>query len=136
MAANRPWGVHTIDNIYGPDTLGGLPDGRWVAAVGLPYQGTFFERIRAAWWIVTGRAQAMIWPEPGDIERALHGETHNIATWRGDRAEDLERALGNLLMLNAVRDAAEKIAPLWLQDADAVFAASKRFNKVDNEPDS
>ena len=62
---NRPWGVHTIRNIYDPNCDAGLPDGRWVAAVAEPYTEN---RIVAAWWVLTGRAYALIWPKAGDLE--------------------------------------------------------------------
>src|SRR5574337_1715097 len=61
----RPWGVHCIGDIYHPDAQAGLPDGRWVAAVSEPYTGN---RLQAAWWILTGRAFAMLWPKAGDLE--------------------------------------------------------------------
>ena len=65
---NRPWGVHTISSMYGAGIQAGLPDGRWVAAVAEPYTAN---RVVAAWWVLTGRAYAMIWPKAGDLERAL-----------------------------------------------------------------
>jgi len=60
-----PWGIHTIADIYHPDAQAGLPDGRYVAAVCEPYTGN---RVTAAWWVLTGRAYAMRWPRPGDLE--------------------------------------------------------------------
>lgn len=60
----RPWGVHVIGDIYHPD-VGGLPDGRYVAAVAEPYCSN---RLVAAWWVLTGRAYALVWPQPGDLE--------------------------------------------------------------------
>lgn len=71
---SRPWGVHAVSSIYHPQVSAGLPDGRVVAAVGEPYHGTLLERIRAAWWVVSGRAYAVVWPDSGDIERALRGD--------------------------------------------------------------
>jgi hypothetical protein len=63
-----PWGVHHIGSVYSEGAQAGLPDGRWAMAVAEPYDGN---RIVAAWWVLTGRAYAMIWPKPGDLERAL-----------------------------------------------------------------
>lgn len=60
-----PWGVHRISDIYHPDVGAGMPDGRYVAAVCEPYDGN---RLKAAWWILTGRAYAFLWPKPGDLE--------------------------------------------------------------------
>lgn len=65
MRRKIPWGVHRIGNIYASNVSAGLPDGRWVRAVQLPYDGN---RLQAAWWVLTGRAYAFIWPEAGDLE--------------------------------------------------------------------
>lgn len=68
MSKNLPWGINVIGSIYHPDAGAGLPDGRWVQAVGEPYPCNWIEAIRAAWWVLTGRAHAVVWPEPGDLE--------------------------------------------------------------------
>jgi hypothetical protein len=68
---NRPWGVETIGDIYNPNCQAGLPDGRWVAAVAEPYATNWIERLRAAWWVVTGRAVAFVWPKAGDLEETF-----------------------------------------------------------------
>jgi hypothetical protein len=68
---SRPWGVHAISSIYDPHIQAGLPDGRWVAAVAVPYPCNAIERIRAAWWVLTGKAHAFVWPEPGDLEAQM-----------------------------------------------------------------
>lgn len=68
---SRPYGVHTIANIYSESALAGMPDGGWAQAVCLPYHGTLLERVRAAWWVLTGRAYALQWPEPGDLETVM-----------------------------------------------------------------
>lgn len=64
----RPWGVHAISDIYSAGCQAGLPDGSYVAAVAVPYTGN---RIVAAWWVLTGRAFALKWPKPADLERTL-----------------------------------------------------------------
>jgi hypothetical protein len=70
MKTKRPWGVHVIGDLVAPPGVqAGLPGGRWVRAVPEPYSGN---RIVAAWWVLTGRAHAVVWPEPGDLERAIH----------------------------------------------------------------
>jgi hypothetical protein len=61
----RPWGVHILGDLYHPDVSTGLRDGRRVAAVAQPYSGN---RLRAAWWVLTGRAYAFLWPKAGDLE--------------------------------------------------------------------
>lgn len=67
----RPWGIEAISDMYGPGVHAGLPDGRWVIAVAEPYWTNPFERARAAWWVLTGRAVAFVWPKAGDLESAL-----------------------------------------------------------------
>lgn len=39
-----------------------LPDGRWVPARGTGYASVLY-RIRAAWLVFTGRADALIWEQ-------------------------------------------------------------------------
>lgn len=46
----------------------GLPDGRWVKAVHEPPP---FNRIKAAWAVLTGRAYAIQWPKNGEFEQAM-----------------------------------------------------------------
>jgi hypothetical protein len=66
---NIPWGVHTIRDIFGSTGCSaGLPGGRVVRAIPEPYSGN---RLVAAWWVLTGRAYALIWPKHGDLEVAL-----------------------------------------------------------------
>lgn len=66
--SNLPWGIHTIRDIYASDVKASNPVFRWAYAVGRPYYGN---RIVAAWWVLTGRAYALRWPEPGELEAAL-----------------------------------------------------------------
>lgn len=39
----------------------GLPDGRWVPARALGF-ASLRQRVRAAWLVFTGRADALVWP--------------------------------------------------------------------------
>ena len=39
----------------------GLPDGRWVPSRPLPFAGGF-RRFKAAWLVLTGKADALTWP--------------------------------------------------------------------------
>lgn len=64
---SRPYGIHTLSNMIGPGSAT-TPKGR---AVPLPYPG---RRLLKAWWVLTGRAEAVIWPEPGDLEAAIWKE--------------------------------------------------------------
>lgn len=69
-----PFGVHTIGSIYRHGVQASLPryhpqqPERWGLAVAEPYTGN---RLVAAWWVLTGRAHALRWPEPGDLEAAI-----------------------------------------------------------------
>jgi len=69
--STRPWGVHVIADIYSPNVGAGLPDGRWVLAAAEPYAPTLRSRFAAAWWVFTGRAHALVWPRPGDLEARM-----------------------------------------------------------------
>jgi len=80
MSEQIPWGINTIGCIYHPDVQAGLPDGRWVAAVSTPYPCNLSERVRAAWWILTGRAHAFIWPKAGDLEAIWARENPTLRT--------------------------------------------------------
>lgn len=74
-----PWGIHTIRDIVGASgCAAGLPDGRYVRAIPEPYTGN---RLMAAWWVLTGRAHAIIWPKAGDLEDALAPDR----IWTGSR---------------------------------------------------
>jgi hypothetical protein len=69
MTNRRPWGIHTIMDMVGDGNTTVTENGvAWVRAVPLPYYG---RRILKAWWVLTGRAEAVVWPEPGDLEDAL-----------------------------------------------------------------
>lgn len=69
----RPWGIQAIQDMYSEGVDAGLPDGRYVAAVAEPYSLNVIERVRAAWWVLTGRAHAMVWPKAGDLESVRRG---------------------------------------------------------------
>lgn len=64
---NRPFWLHTIHDMVGPPDAQ-TPYGR---AVPKPYPTTFFQRIAAAWWVLTGRAHVVRWPLPGEAEAAF-----------------------------------------------------------------
>lgn len=64
------WGIHRLSDMIGTDdnssTAFGLEG--YFRAVPLPYCGA---RLRAAWYVLTGKAYAVRWPEPGELESAL-----------------------------------------------------------------
>ena len=70
----RPWGINVIGDMF-PFTVWTTAPGHGglVRAVAVPYPTTIFERVHAAWWVLTGRAHAVLWPEPGDLEECLPG---------------------------------------------------------------
>jgi hypothetical protein len=63
---NLPWYIHTLSRIYSPHAQALTPNG-WAQAVAQPYTAG---RLKAAWWVLTGRAYAFQWPEPGELELA------------------------------------------------------------------
>lgn len=73
---SEPFYIHRIDSIYhaGVSTTALLPTDHGtlknaaVRAVGEPYRAG---NIKAAWWVLTGRAFAFKWPKAGDLEKAL-----------------------------------------------------------------
>jgi len=68
-----PWGINTIASMIGGPGIQSSRDGLiWSAAVPVPYHKNWYETIRAAWWVLTGKAEAVIWPKAGELEvRAL-----------------------------------------------------------------
>lgn len=71
----RPWGVSTIRDIYSSGVHVEKSDDSWPLAVAMRYPHTIKSRIQAAWWVLTGRAEAMTWPAPGDLESAIGRST-------------------------------------------------------------
>jgi hypothetical protein len=70
MTAALPWHIHAIGQIYSPHVRNRMPDGTIPLAVAEPYPATALERMRAGWAVMTGKAVAFAWPQPGDLERA------------------------------------------------------------------
>lgn len=60
----KPFGIHTIHDMIGSADAY-TQRGR---AVPLPYSGNTLIKL---WWVLTGKAEAVIWPKPGDLETAL-----------------------------------------------------------------
>jgi hypothetical protein len=59
------------DMIGSKDDGARMPDGRCVRAVPLPWDYRVRFNPRDAWAVLWGRAHAVKWPEPGELERAL-----------------------------------------------------------------
>lgn len=66
--------IHQLrDMVSGPGAQAGLPNGRWVRAVPLPFYGGLFDRCQDALAVIRGTAYAVRWPEAGELEDALGG---------------------------------------------------------------
>lgn len=63
-----PWCIHSIRYIYSPDVMASVDGTKYAHAVCEPYTAG---RLKAAWWVLTGRAFAFEWPKPGDLEAAI-----------------------------------------------------------------
>jgi hypothetical protein len=72
--------IHTVGDIWSSSCRAGLPDGTWPYAVAEPYTAG---RLKAAWWVLTGRAYAFQWPKPGDVEQALGQPAYRPPTASG-----------------------------------------------------
>lgn len=72
-----PWCIHRLCSIYSQRCMSSVDGKLYVFAVAEPYTA---DRLRAAWWVLTGKAYAFEWPKAGDLEAAI-----GIPLW--DRAK-------------------------------------------------
>jgi hypothetical protein len=63
-----PWFIHSIRGIYSSSCMAEVEGGKYAFAVCEPYTAG---RLKAAWWVLTGRAYAFEWPKAGDLEAAI-----------------------------------------------------------------
>ena len=63
--------IHRLMNIGYDRSCSTRTDTGWMMAVPLPFYGGLFDRMRDAWAVLTGRAYAFHWPQPGEYERAV-----------------------------------------------------------------
>lgn len=64
--------IHKIGNMIGSSDISSSSDGKhWFRAVPSPFYDGLFGRIRNAWYVVRGKAYAVEWPKPGDLEKLL-----------------------------------------------------------------
>lgn len=65
------WPVHRLADMIGSPEVQSTAIGLkgYFRAVPSPCRG---KRIKAAWAVLTGKAYAVKWPEPGDLEMALN----------------------------------------------------------------
>ncbi len=67
-----PWGINRLRDMIGTSDCGAaMPDGKYVRAVPEPYYTAGYERLRATWWVLTGKAHAVVWPKSGELEAVL-----------------------------------------------------------------
>lgn len=72
---SRPWGINALANMISGPGLESSRDGvLWERAVPVPYRKNWRETIRAAWWVVTGKAEAVVWPDAGEYDRLIAEE--------------------------------------------------------------
>jgi hypothetical protein len=69
--------VFQLKDMYSAHVQAGLPDGRYVTAVAVPFEGGLFFRARAAWQVLTGRAYAFQWPMHGELEDCFKKESRS-----------------------------------------------------------
>lgn len=69
------WGVHRLRDMIGSGGVEVCVDGKVFRAVPEPYAG---RRLYAAWRVLIGKAYAVQWPEPGDLERAVTGKKAGV----------------------------------------------------------
>ncbi len=65
-----------IRHLIGPKDVqalmcNGPVTGPWVRAVPIPLTGGLLARLSDAWAVLRGRAHAVAWPKPGELEEAL-----------------------------------------------------------------
>ncbi len=118
------WGVHRIGSIYSPHCESGMPDGRWALAVASPFWGS---RIRAAWEVFRGRAHALRWPVPGELEEAIYdGCCYGGGVGEAERRKRFEALSADLPALD------EGELPTWTERDIALLraAGAVRFNEL------
>lgn len=70
--SQRPWGVNCLGSMISSNVYT-EHHGRMVHAVPVAYHKNWLQAVRAAYWVMTGRAEAVVWPQPGELENALSG---------------------------------------------------------------
>jgi hypothetical protein len=63
--------IYTLRDLWMTGVSTGLPDGRWVRAIPLPYYGGY---LQGAWSVLTGRAVALRYPVAGELEDVLRDD--------------------------------------------------------------
>jgi hypothetical protein len=63
-----PWCIHSLGRIYNPSVHQQVEGTKWALGVAEPYTAG---RLKAAWWVLTGKAFAFAWPKAGELEKAI-----------------------------------------------------------------
>lgn len=69
---NIPYGVNRMGNMISSNAYT-KHNSVMVRSVPTPYRKNMVETVRAAWWVLTGKAEAVVWPKPGELESSLSG---------------------------------------------------------------
>lgn len=62
------------------DCGAGMPDGKYVQCVSLPFVGGLADRLSDCWQVLCGRAHVFRWPKHGDLEAATVHWRHRHAS--------------------------------------------------------
>lgn len=74
-----PWYIHSIRSIYQPGCMAQVKGSKYAHAVCEPYTAG---RLKAAWWVLTGKAYAFEWPKAGDLEAAVGMPLYDRSTFK------------------------------------------------------
>ena len=71
-AHRLPLEIHQLHHVIAPPYVQSkLSDGSFGYSVLHPYPAKTLQRFRAAWWVLTGRAQAIKWPTADELNKVL-----------------------------------------------------------------
>lgn len=105
MTKPLPWGINHISDVVHPrhtapqtevtaQSATGRPV-RWIVqAIPEPYYTFGIERLRAAWWVLTGKAHAFVWPKAGEFELAYFGRPSDPRELTAEEIKDREFLAG------------------------------------------
>ncbi len=74
-----PWYIHSLRRMYDPNCMSQIEGSKYAFAVCEPYTAG---SLKAAWWVLTGRAYAIEWPKAGDLEAAIGMPLYDRATFK------------------------------------------------------
>lgn len=68
-----------LRSIAEAEAQAGLPDGRYVQAVCMPFIGGLLDNLRDCWEVICGRAHVFYWPKEGELEDGTRRWRHRHA---------------------------------------------------------